>query len=81
MSLVYDDEVVKLLASEGYDVNYGARPLRRTIQRIVEDQLSEEIICGNIALGDLVRLYVKDGKLAFERSCRIADMINLPEKA
>jgi len=80
MSLVYDDEVVKLLASEGYDVNYGARPLRRTIQRIVEDQLSEEIICGNIALGDLVRLYVKDGKLAFERTCRITEMITQPEK-
>ena len=81
MSLIYDDDVVHLLASEGYDVNYGARPLRRTIQRIVEDQLSEEIICGNIALGDLVRLYVKDGKLAFERSCRITEMIGQPEKA
>ena len=81
MSLVYDDEVVKLLAKEGYDVNYGARPLRRAIQRIVEDQLSEEIICGNIALGDLVRLYVKDGKLAFERTCRIAEMISQPENA
>ena len=81
MSLVYDDEVVKLLAAEGFDVNYGARPLRRTIQRVVEDALSEEIIAGRIALGDLVRLYVKDGKLAFERSCRITEMIGQPEKA
>jgi ATP-dependent Clp protease ATP-binding subunit ClpC len=81
MSLVYDDEVVKLLATEGFDVNYGARPLRRTIQRVVEDALSEEIIAGRIALGDLVRLYVKDGKLAFERSCRINEMIGQPEKA
>ncbi|HPF88843.1 MAG TPA: ATP-dependent Clp protease ATP-binding subunit [Candidatus Limiplasma sp.] len=81
MSLIYDDDVVHLLASEGFDVNYGARPLRRTIQRIVEDQLSEEIICGNIALGDLVHLYVKDGKLAFERTCRITEMIGQPEKA
>ena len=80
MSLVYDDDVVHLLAKEGYDVNYGARPLRRAIQRIVEDQLSEEIICGNIALGDLVRLYVKDGKLAFERSCRIDEMLKQPAK-
>ena len=78
MSLIYDDDVVHLLALEGYDVNYGARPLKRAIQRIVEDQLSEEIICGNIALGDLVRLYVKDGKLKFERSCRIAEMLNQP---
>ena len=44
MKLVYDDAVIKLLAEEGYDANYGARPLRRTIQRSVEDALSEEII-------------------------------------
>ncbi|MBN1777685.1 MAG: ATP-dependent Clp protease ATP-binding subunit [Clostridiales bacterium] len=81
MSLEYDDEVVDLLATEGYDVNYGARPLRRTIQRVVEDALSEEIIAGHLALGDMVRLYVKNGKLAFERSCRITDLINQPEKA
>ncbi len=81
MNLVYDDGVVKLLATEGFDVNYGARPLRRTIQRVVEDALSEEIIAGRIALGDLVRLYVKDGKLAFERSCRITEMIGQPERA
>lgn len=69
MKLVYDDAVIKLLAEEGYDANYGARPLRRTIQRSVEDALSEEIIAGKIALGDRVRLYVnEDGKIAFEKA-------------
>ena len=67
MSLVYDQEVVSLLASAGYDANYGARPLRRTIQRSVEDALSEEIIAGTIALGDAVELYVKDQKIAFRK--------------
>ncbi len=81
ISLQYDNDVIDLLATEGYDVNYGARPLRRTIQRVVEDALSEEIIAGRIALGDMVHLYVKDGKLAFERSCRIVDLIGTPEKA
>ena len=67
MTLHYNDDVVSLLATEGYDANYGARPLRRTIQRTVEDALSEEIIAGKIALGNSVHLYVEDGKIAFSR--------------
>ena len=68
MQLKYDHDVVKLLATEGYDANYGARPLRRTIQRSVEDALSEEIIAGRIALGDAVQLYVsEDKKIAFKK--------------
>ena len=68
MKLAYDDAVVEKLAEDGFDPNYGARPLRRTIQRSVEDALSEEIIAGRIALGDSVRLYVSDeGKIAFEK--------------
>ena len=67
MELSYGDEVVHLLANAGYDANYGARPLRRTIQRSVEDALSEEIIAGNIALGDAVELYVSDQKIAFRK--------------
>jgi len=67
MKLNYDDEVVKLLATQGYDASYGARPLRRTIQRTVEDGLSEEIITGRISLGDSVRLNVEDGKITFAK--------------
>ena len=67
MQLSYSQDVVAWLAQEGYDPNYGARPLRRTIQRSVEDALSEEIIAGNIALGDAVELYVADGKIAFRK--------------
>ena len=69
--LVYGDDVVSLLAEEGYDPNYGARPLRRTIQRTVEDALSEEIIAGKLALGDTVFLRVEDGKIAFSREARL----------
>ena len=67
MKLTYDEEVIAWLAQEGYDANYGARPLRRTIQRSVEDALSEEIIAGKIALGDAVELFVSDGKIAFRK--------------
>ena len=68
MELVYDDDVIAKLAEDGYDANYGARPLRRAIQRSVEDALSEEIIAGKIALGNRVKLYVNDEKrICFEK--------------
>ncbi len=68
MHLKFEDEVVALLSKEGYDPQYGARPLRRVIQRTVEDALSEEIIAGRLNLGDDVRLFVQDGKIAFEKA-------------
>ena len=43
-----------LLATRGYDPAMGARPLRRTIQREIEDQLSEKILFGEIHPGDIV---------------------------
>ena len=76
MSLLYHDDVVTLLARQGYDANYGARPLRRTIQRSVEDALSEEIIAGKIALGDSVELYVdSEEKIAFRKADHSSRML------
>ena len=43
-----DDEVVKTIIEQGFDSNFGARPLRRTIQNLVEDRISEEILAGNL---------------------------------
>lgn len=43
-----DDRVVKAILKQGYDNNFGARPLRRTIQNLVEDRISEEILSGNL---------------------------------
>ena len=65
--LTYEEDTVDYLAREGFDENYGARPLRRMIQQIVEDKLSEEILEGKISIGDSVRMFMKDGKPAFER--------------
>ena len=50
------------IAKTGYDEKYGARPLRRTIQNMVEDQLAEEILDGRIKKGDHV-LVSSDGKV------------------
>jgi len=53
------------MAREGFDPTYGARPLRRVIQRVIEDNLSEEILAGRIKVGDKVKVDVKDGRLVF----------------
>ncbi len=65
--LCWEEDVVAFLAQEGFDAKYGARPLRRVIQRLVEDSLSEELIAGRIALGDTVHLGVADGKIVVRR--------------
>ncbi len=65
--LTWDEEALRYLTAEGYDAKYGARPLRRVIQRTVEDTLSEELIAGTIALGDTVALRVRDGRMAVEK--------------
>ena len=62
--LTWDEAVIAKLAEDGYDPKFGARPLRRMIQRTVEDTLSEELLQGNIQLGREVRLAVQDGKIA-----------------
>jgi ATP-dependent Clp protease ATP-binding subunit ClpC len=57
----------ELLAKEGFDPAFGARPLRRAIQRLVEDPLSEEMLAGNWVAGDVVELDAKDGALVFTK--------------
>jgi len=64
--LVWDGEVTKKLAEDGYDPKFGARPLRRLIQRTVEDTLSEELLQGRVSLGQEVHLTVQDGKIALQ---------------
>ena len=61
-------EVKELIASKGIDKNFGARPLRRTIQSVLEDRLAEEILDGNILRGKTAKIGVKDGKVIVEKS-------------
>ena len=65
IALSWDDNVLQYLAKEGFDPTYGARPLRRAIQRMVEDDLSEEILSGRIKLGDTVRMGLAEDRLTF----------------
>lgn len=59
------DGVKDYLIEKGYDEKYGARPLKRTIQNLVEDKLAEAVLEGRIREGDSVRISVKDGNLKF----------------
>lgn len=57
--------VYELIVEESYDTNYGARPLRRTIQTKIEDKLAEEILAKKIKQGDTVSIRVKDKEIIF----------------
>jgi len=67
MSINLSDEACKLVAKEGTDTTFGARPLRRAIQRLIEDPLSEQILEGKWTSGMIVDVDMKDGELVFEK--------------
>lgn len=64
--LEMDEEAINLIAKSGFDLEYGARPLKRSIQKELENELSELILQGTIKSGDIVEATVKEGKMAFE---------------
>lgn len=61
------DDAKSFIVAKGYDKEYGARPLRRTIQRLVEDKLSEKLIRGELLSGDKIRIDVCQNALVFEK--------------
>ncbi len=61
------DAAKDLLAEEGYDPTFGARPLRRAIQRRIEDELSEKMLDGSFKTGDSVLIDAVDKKLTFAK--------------
>ncbi len=63
ITLEVDDEAKDLLAEKGWDPQFGARPLRRTIQNMIEDELAEQLLQGKIKQGSTVKVTVKDDKL------------------
>jgi len=64
--LIELDELAKdFLADKGYDPDYGARPMRRAVERHLEDPMAEELLRGTIKSGDTVKVSALDGKLTF----------------
>ena len=60
-----NDDVKQWLIKEGYQPLYGARPMRRTIQRIIGDPLSEELIKGRFKDARKIKVVMRDGSPAF----------------
>ena len=67
ITLLADDDAVTALAKDGFDPQYGARPLRRAIQNEVEDAVAELMLEGKLQGGDTARICLRDGKVAIEK--------------
>jgi len=68
LSLELTDAAKEALAEAGWDPAYGARPLKRAIQRLVENPLALRLLEGDFAEGDTIRVDAQDGELVFERA-------------
>lgn len=63
IKLEVDNKAKELIIKKGTDANYGARPLRRAIQNMIEDKLAEEILDGNLKAGDTAKITTKDEEI------------------
>lgn len=66
IDITYDAEVVKVLAKEGFNEEYGARPLERHITKMIDDRLAEDILDNKLNRDAIIHLSVKDDELKFE---------------
>jgi ATP-dependent Clp protease ATP-binding subunit ClpB len=72
LSLELTEEAKELVAEAGWDPTYGARPLKRALQRLVENPLAMRLLEGDFTEGDVVRVDAQDGELVFEKAAAVA---------
>ena len=65
IEIVLDNPAHEFVIEKGYDPTYGARPMRRAVEKYLEDPLAEELLKGNVKAGDLVQVSVSNGNLTF----------------
>src|SRR4051812_46662138 len=68
LHLKLDEKAKDHLVEKGYDPQYGARPMRRSVERFLEDPLAEEILKGNLHEGEPVQVTVEENKLVFKQT-------------
>ena len=73
ITLDVDDDALTELARDGFDPQYGARPLRRSIQNLVEDAVAEQMLEGKLRSGGTAHVRLKDGKVVIESESAPAD--------
>ena len=67
MNIEITQEARNLIAQEGYDPDFGARPLRRAIQKLIDNSLSEEILKGRFKEGEDIVIGIKNGNIVFNK--------------
>ena len=67
MNVEISEEARNLIAKEGYDPDFGARPLRRAIQKLIDNSLSEEILKGRFKEGEDIVIGIKNGNIVFNK--------------
>ena len=67
IGLTLDDSALDQLAAAGFDPVYGARPLKRALQTMVENPLARELLDGSFVAGDRIRVFAEDGGIRFAR--------------
>jgi len=72
VTLVLDDSAKKLLATEGYDPTYGARPLKRAIQTMLQNPLAVSLLRGEITPGHTIRVSAEGNKMTFHTEAAVA---------
>lgn len=72
MDLLLTPEVLKFLIDQGYDPVFGARPLKRTVQRYVENVLAEEILSGKFQEGDVIQAELRGEVVQFEKTSKVS---------
>jgi ATPases with chaperone activity, ATP-binding subunit len=65
ITIELDEAAMKLITKNGYDLEFGARPLKRAIQRLLEDEISEKLLRGEINDSDNIKVTAVDDKLDF----------------
>ena len=70
MSLETSDAALHKIADAGFDPLFGARPLKRAVQNLIENPLSKEILEGRFGPGDVVQIEVENDKLAFKKKAK-----------
>src|SRR5699024_7422863 len=65
IDIAYDDRVINLLDKEGFNSEYGARPLERHITKMIDDRLAEDILDNKLDKDMTIRIYVQNDKLCF----------------
>lgn len=68
MELVLSPEAIKFLIDKGYDPVFGARPLKRTLQKYLENVLAEDILSGKFQEGDKIKAELRGDIVTFEKA-------------